>query len=157
MHAAADPELCPLHAVQAWLDHLRLRYVTTGPLFQRIDLHGNIGGHASGRGGPSGRMSPSSVNRILQRCAAAADVSPTAPCGVQHFTGHSLRRGGATAMVRSGADPLQVSRHGRWRDGSPCFHGYGASPHGGNRPPGDGGAPWQAQLLSRPVRLWGTR
>ena len=40
------------------------------------------------------------------------------------FTGHSLRRGGATAMLRTGEDPLKVSRHGRWVDGSRAFAGY---------------------------------
>jgi site-specific recombinase XerC len=42
----------------------------------------------------------------------------------RRYSGHSLRRGGATSMLAAGAQPLQVSRHGRWSDGSRSFAGY---------------------------------
>jgi hypothetical protein len=42
----------------------------------------------------------------------------------RRYSGHSLRRGGATSMLKAGAQPLSVSRHGRWSDGSRSFAGY---------------------------------
>ena len=42
----------------------------------------------------------------------------------RRYSGHSLRRGGATSMLAAGAQPLQVSRHGRWSDSSRSFAGY---------------------------------
>jgi hypothetical protein len=42
----------------------------------------------------------------------------------RRYSGHSLRRGGATSMLKAGAQPLNVSRHGRWADGSRAFAGY---------------------------------
>jgi hypothetical protein len=42
----------------------------------------------------------------------------------RRYSGHSLRRGGATSMLAAGAQPLHVSRHGRWSDGSRSFAGY---------------------------------
>ena len=42
----------------------------------------------------------------------------------RRYSGHSLRRGGATSMLAAGAQPLHVSRHGRWSDGSRAFAGY---------------------------------
>jgi hypothetical protein len=42
----------------------------------------------------------------------------------RRYSGHSLRRGGATSMLKAGAEPLNVSRHGRWADGSRAFAGY---------------------------------
>ncbi|MGH3294502.1 MAG: hypothetical protein ACRDP7_22140, partial [Trebonia sp.] len=46
------------------------------------------------------------------------------PADRRRYSGHSLRRGGATSMLKAGAQPLNVSRHGRWADGSRAFAGY---------------------------------
>jgi integrase len=56
------------------------------------------------------------VNRATDAAIAAAET--------RRYSGHSLRRGGATSMLAAGAQPLHVSRHGRWSDGSRSFAGY---------------------------------
>jgi len=57
---------------------------------------------------------------------AATEASSSAPRTGERrrYSGHSLRRGGATSMLKAGAQPLNVSRHGRWSDGSRSFAGY---------------------------------
>ena len=56
------------------------------------------------------------VNRATDAETLAAET--------RRYSGHSLRRGGATSMLAAGAQPLHVSRHGRWSDGSRSFAGY---------------------------------
>jgi integrase len=87
-----------------------------------------------------GRLRPQAVGDIVAAACAAAGLAapgtgtnpadtqaavsgPSAP-GERRYSGHSLRRGGATSMLKAGAQPLNVSRHGRWADGSRAFAGY---------------------------------
>jgi len=90
----------------------------------------------AGRPAHDGRLRPQAVGDIIAtRCASAepddrarqpggpADAA-TAAADARRYSGHSLRRGGATSMLAAGAQPLQVSRHGRWSDGSRSFAGY---------------------------------
>lgn len=111
VHYAADREVCPVRAVLAWMEHLAGRGTAAGPLFTRIDRWGNLGT----------RLTPQSVSAII---AAACDRAGLPARGERRYSGHSVRRGGATSMLRNGADPLNVSRHGRWTDGSAEFAGY---------------------------------
>jgi len=97
------------------------------------------------RGGRDGRLRPQGIGEIIAAaCEAAGLGSPAggtpvpgeaapraetdatgAPLGEpRRYSGHSLRRGGATSMLKAGAQPLHVSRHGRWSDGSRSFAGY---------------------------------
>jgi integrase len=137
IHYAADKAVCPVRAVLEWLDYLAARGVTGGALFTRIDRWGNVDGKAGGRYRPGAardaRLRPQSIGGIIARaCEAAglggrsdpADAGTAAVAGPRRYTGHSLRRGGATSMLRAGAQPLNVSRHGRWADGSRAFAGY---------------------------------
>ena len=85
-----------------------------------------------------GRLRPQAIGDIIAAaCEAAGLAAPGAPPGPapsppappepgehRRYSGHSLRRGGATSMLRAGAQPLNVSRHGRWADGSRAFAGY---------------------------------
>jgi Phage integrase, N-terminal SAM-like domain len=64
----------------------------------------------------AGATDASGVNRVTDPAIPAA--------GTRRYSGHSLRRGGATSMLAAGAQPLHVSRHGRWSDGSRSFAGY---------------------------------
>jgi integrase len=143
IHYASAEALCPVRAVLAWLECLAARAVTTGPLFTRIDRWGNLGPAAGGRyeaADRDGRLRPQAVGDIIAAaCAAAGLAAPgtradpaaeraaapgTPPATRRRYSGHSLRRGGATAMLKAGAQPLNVSRHGRWADGSRAFAGY---------------------------------
>jgi integrase len=77
-----------------------------------------------------GRLRPQAIGDIVTAaCAAAGLAAPgtedaPAASGERRYSGHSLRRGGATSMLKGGAQPLHVSRHGRWADGSRAFAGY---------------------------------
>ena len=95
---------------------------------------------ASSRVGRDGRLRPQAIGDIVAAACEAASLparsapptaasSPTTsrdqpPTRERRYSGHSLRRGGATSMLRAGAQPLNVSRHGRWADGSRAFAGY---------------------------------
>jgi integrase len=84
-----------------------------------------------------GRLRPQAIGDIVAAaCAAAGLTAAAVPPGPassrgqrrsaerRRYSGHSLRRGGATSMLKAGAQPLNVSRHGRWADGSRAFAGY---------------------------------
>ena len=138
IHYAAREPVCPVRAVLAWTSFLAARGITTGPLFTRIDRWGNVGSAAGGRYSDSlasvpatapsvpsessrdGRLRPQAVAAIVTAlCESAGLVADD-----RGYSGHSLRRGGATSMLAAGAQPLHVSRHGRWSDGSRSFAGY---------------------------------
>lgn len=111
VHYAAAEEVCPVRAVLAWLEYLAGRGVAAGPLFTRIDRWWNLGT----------RLTPHSVGTIISDACSRAGLPAR---GERRYSGHSVRRGGATSMLRNGADPLNVSRHGRWADASAEFAGY---------------------------------
>lgn len=125
IHYAADASVCPVRAVLAWLDYLAERDVRSGPLFTRIDRWGNTDSRAGGRyrsgEGRDGRLRPQAIGDII---AAACEAAGLGDRDTRRYSGHSVRRGGATSMLRAGAPPLNVSRHGRWADGSRSFAGY---------------------------------
>jgi hypothetical protein len=107
-----------------------------------------------GGSGRDGRLRPQAVGAIVtalcesaglaRRAAATSSRTDTAPAGdaadangvssatdpaipaaeTRRYSGHSLRRGGASSKLAVGAQPLHVSRHGRWSDGSRSFAGY---------------------------------
>jgi integrase len=148
IHFARAAGVCPVRAVLAWLAYLAERGVTSGPLFIRVDRWGNLGTRAGGRyltapgrdgsrsrPGGDGRLRPQAIGDIVAAACQAAglpgrsggdqagDGAPP-PGARRRYSGHSLRRGGATSMLKTGAQPLNVSRHGRWADGSRSFSGY---------------------------------
>jgi integrase len=136
IHYASAEALCPVRAVLAWTRYLAAHGITAGPLFTRIDRWGNLGPGAGGRyagaarespAGRDGRLRPQAVGHIVAAACEAAGLGTArqAPSAERRrYSGHSLRRGGATAMLKAGAQPLNVSRHGRWADGSRAFAGY---------------------------------
>jgi integrase len=98
-----------------------------------------VAGGPGARAGRDGRLRPQAVGDIVSAACAAAGLveqgtaagqgeqAPQAgrlTPGERRYSGHSLRRGGATSMLKAGAQPLNVSRHGRWADGSRAFVGY---------------------------------
>jgi integrase len=142
IHYASNEPVCPGRAVLAWTSFLAARGVTAGPLFTRIDRWGNLGPavggrYATARSGDTrdGRLRPQAIGAIVaalcqsaglgaDRAAAGASVGAAQTGERRRYSGHSLRRGGATSMLKAGAQPLNVSRHGRWSDGSRSFAGY---------------------------------
>ena len=82
--AGARRRTCPLHALQAWLDHARL---DRGALFRAISRDG---ARALDR-----RLGDRHVARLVQRTAAAAGLGSDLPEAVRRglYGGHSLRAG----------------------------------------------------------------
>jgi integrase len=134
IHYASREALCPVRAVLAWTAFLAGQGITTGPLFTRVDRWGNVSRAAGGRyaqksaGHRDGRLRPQAIGAVVAaRCGpgpGTAGGGQAAAGEGRRYSGHSLRRGGATSMLRAGAQPLAVSRHGRWSDGSRSFAGY---------------------------------
>lgn len=114
-----NQQTCPVRTTRAWLTALKQRGVTSGALFRRIDMHGQLGRAPHGRGSADGRITGQAVAIIVRRTALAAGVDAASA-----FSGHSLRRGFATEARRAGHDQIRIGRHGGWKDGSPTLAGY---------------------------------
>lgn len=115
------PATCPVRAVRAYLAGLAAAGRGSGPLFVRIAKGGHIarplvrGGRPIGD--PDGRLTAETVTDVVNGAAMAAGLSGT-------WTGHSLRRGFATAARRAGAHLERIGRHGGWADNSTALLGY---------------------------------
>lgn len=77
--------LCPVAALDAWLTHAD---ITNGPVFRRVDRHGNIATRP---------LAPGSIPPILKKMAATAGIP------ADRIAGHSLRAGHATTAHLNGA------------------------------------------------------
>jgi site-specific recombinase XerD len=116
----SHPATCPVRALRDWTELLARHGRTTGPLFVRIDRYGRLGHVATGRGSADGRITGETVANIVRRAAERAGLDAG-----QAFSGHSLRRGFATAAYSApDADVLRIARHGGWKDGSATLLGY---------------------------------
>lgn len=115
------PATCPVRAVRAYLAGLAAAGRANGPLFVRIDKGGHVARPLlpKGRpiGDPDGRLTAESVTDVVGAAAKAAGLSGT-------WTGHSLRRGFATAARQAGAHLERIGRHGGWADNSTALLGY---------------------------------
>ncbi|MFI2664861.1 tyrosine-type recombinase/integrase [Micromonospora carbonacea] len=111
---------CPVRAVEQWRTALAHHGRAEGPLFLRIDRHGRLGHVATGRGDATGRITGETVAAIIRRAAVAAGLDAASA-----FSGHSLRRGFATAAYAApDADLVRIARHGGWKEGSAALFGY---------------------------------
>jgi site-specific recombinase XerD len=86
----ANPDTCPVRAVEAWLQAAR---ITSGPVFRAITRHGQL---------RPGRLSDKAVALIVKRAAQAAGLDPRA------YAGHSLRAGLATAAAAAGVSERAI-------------------------------------------------
>jgi integrase len=118
---AQDPTLCPVIAVLRWLAALAELGRKSGPLFVRINQHGQIVTSLmrDGKpiGDPTGRMKPQAIGHVVGRKAKAAALPGKR-------TAHGLRRGFATAARRAGHDKIRIARAGGWDDDSSALAGY---------------------------------
>lgn len=87
------PGTCPVKALREWI---RLAGVTEGPLFRRVDRHGNL---------LEGRLSDKAVDRAVKRAAARAGLEDP-----ERFSGHSLRAGFVTSAAAAGARDTAIMR-----------------------------------------------
>jgi integrase len=118
---AQNTSLCPVLATLRWLSVLERLGRTSGPLFVRINQHGQIVTTLTrnGRpiGDPTGRMKPQAISQVVGRKARAAALQGK-------HTGHSLRRGMATEARRAGHDRITIARGGGWDENSQVLSGY---------------------------------
>ena len=101
-----DPETCPVRAIQAWLQAAE---VTDGPLFRRVDRHGNVGEAA---------LTGQAVSLIVKRAAERADLDPSG------YSGHSLRAGFVTTAAANGANERSIARQTGHAPGSTVLRTY---------------------------------
>jgi integrase len=84
--------LCPVKALTDWLSLLP---ATCGPIFRRVDRHGNV---------LDQRLAPEAVSLIVKDRVAAAGFNPSL------YSGHSLRAGFATAAAQAGMAGWKIRR-----------------------------------------------
>ncbi|QFZ74000.1 tyrosine-type recombinase/integrase [Streptomyces fagopyri] len=117
----SNPSTCPVRAVRALREALAEAGRTEGPLFVRIDRHGRIAPpmfrHGVPIGDPAGRLTAQAAAQVIERAAEVAGLEG-------QWSGHSLRRGFATAARKAGHDLVRIGRHGGWADGSKALLGY---------------------------------
>lgn len=87
----SNPETCPVRALRAWLAAAQI--TTEGPLFRRVDRHGNL----------YGRLSTKGVALVVKRSAERVGLDP------DRFSGHSLRAGFATTAGANGYSERQIA------------------------------------------------
>jgi len=90
------PATCPVRALRAWLEAAG---ITEGPIFRKVDRHGNVGARA---------LAGRAVAIVVQRTAAAAGLDP------KLYAGHSLRAGLATSAAQAGKADRAIMQMGRW-------------------------------------------
>lgn len=81
---------CPVAALSAWLDALR---VNEGPIFRPVDRHGNV---------QPDRLRSDAVSTILRDRLDNAGIDP------ESYSGHSLRAGLATSAIKAGVPNHKV-------------------------------------------------
>ena len=93
--------LCPIAALEAWLEAARLH---SGYLFRKVDRWGHIG---------DSRLDPGTVARLLKRAAMRAGLDPE---HIKRLAGHSFRSGHVTTAAKAGvglAEIATVTNHKR--------------------------------------------
>lgn len=105
-------ELCPVQATKAWLDFTD-RFDSSSPLFPRITRGDRILAPHGARSGTMGRfITGDAVNNLVKKRTTSIATA------TDDYSGHSLRRGGATSRAQRGATTIQLERAGRWAPGS---------------------------------------
>ena len=105
-----DTELCPVHALEAWLQAASL---TDGPVFRRIWLPPRPKPGALPGGAPpfprigTDAITAQTVAQVVQARAVAAGF------GLRDLGGHSLKRGALTTGMDRGIHPAKLNRLGR--------------------------------------------
>lgn len=91
-------ELCAITALRQWQ---AISKQQSGPIFRAINKHQQIQNKA---------LTPLSVNQILKKVALEVQLP-----NPENFSGHSLRRGFATAASKKSVPMVAIMRQGRWR------------------------------------------
>jgi integrase len=97
---AGDPDLCPVTALQAWLD---LAAITTGPVFRPVAK--------SNRPFPR-RLTPAAINDLVQQAVVRSGIDRR---GERIWSAHSLRAGLVTYAHLRGASDHAIAHQTRHR------------------------------------------
>lgn len=97
IHRSGDSKLCPVRALDAWLE---FRGRAPGALFRQMTRTGNVRPE---------RLSDRGVVRAVKAAAVAIGLEP------ERYAGHSLRAGLATSASNAGADLLHIMNQTRHR------------------------------------------
>lgn len=103
------PDTDPVRVLDAWLAALAERGVAGGRLLRSVNRWGQL----------AESISEDGINRAVRAAAERAGLP-----NPETYSAHSLRAGGATAAYKAGAPISQITRHGRWADGSPTVNKY---------------------------------
>jgi integrase len=101
---AHDPQFCAIAALDEWL---RAAGITAGPVFRRVDRHGNVGTRIAGE----------VVAGVTKRIALAAGLD------ARLFAAHSLRSGWISTAAQEDKRERDMMRHSRHKS-VPVFRGY---------------------------------
>ncbi len=105
----ADPLLCPVAAVNAWLRHRGLAQDLQDPVLETVRRERPLFCAVTRAGRATGEiLSDKAVTRLIKGAAARAGLDP------EIYSGHSLRAGLATAAGDAGAalpDLMRQTRH----------------------------------------------
>jgi integrase len=97
------PDIDAVAILGGYLEGLAEHGITSGPLFRRIDRHGNVGHGLAG----------ASINDIVKKIARAANLTDA-----DRTTAHGLRAGGPTDAAERGVPVPFIAEHGRWSKNS---------------------------------------
>lgn len=87
-----------MRAVEALDTWLAAAAITEGPIFRRVDRHGNVG---------AGALTDRQVARIVKEVCSRVGMDPAV------YSGHSLRAGFITSALEAKVDPLKVMQQSR--------------------------------------------
>lgn len=90
----SNPLTCPVRTLEDWLAASK---ISKGPLFRRIDRHGNI----------LGRLTPQSVRLIVKDCCKKVGLDPNL------YGAHSLRSGFCSTAAKAGKAEHQIMKQTR--------------------------------------------
>jgi len=121
VHYQPDKSLCPVRATEEWVQALAGLGRSSGPLFVRVNRHGQVAPPLTRNGAPigdpAGRMTGQAIAQVIQRSALAAGLGGK-------WSGHTLRRGFVTSAHEAGIERRAIERQGGWMAGSRAVSGY---------------------------------
>jgi len=85
---------CPVRSLEDWL---AASGISEGPLFRRMDRHGNI----------LGRLTPQSVRLVVKQCCESAGIDS------ERYGAHSLRSGFCSTAAKAGKAEHQIMKQTR--------------------------------------------
>lgn len=97
---AADVRMCPVRALQTWIECLAVHGYNDGPLFRQMDGAGHV---------LPNRLSDEGAARVVKRYAARAGLDH------KNVSGHSLRSGFVTTMTLMDKAPQKIAVQTRHR------------------------------------------